>query len=685
MPKKFKILAIAGGSIIGILILLFAGLGFYLSSNSAHYKNYLAGMVEENTGYKLNLEGDLSISVFPWIGVETGAVSIENNDEFKQYGPNLLKASALGVQLKLIPLLSGRIEVGDVSAKDLELLLVKAEDGKASWEMSLKDNTGMEAVDSEAQPVENIEKSQVSKDVQEFSIGSISLDNAQVVFKDLQAQKEYRLMDTKLETSNIGIGENTDIDLKTNVMSTEPVFEGQLVLKSVFNFKDIKHLNVDSLELKLVSEKGLLGQSEVNINGKFNLDGSIVDIAEFHLDGLGSQIKLSGKGDIDKLAFNGDLTVNSNPKQVLMVLGQDFTLSDPTLLEKFELSAKLSSNEVNKTKVEGMQAKLDNTSITGNFTISFHDNLSIAGSMHVDNVALDGYLPEAGRQEVNSAHGGQGSAGQGGSANTNGQAYEKPGLGLNINLGIDKLTAKGLTVQTVQTVVRAEGGVFSLEPFSCDFAESKVTGAVIADLTQRVPKIRVKGAADGMNIATVLEALTGKADISGKASISADLAGHGDGADSIMSSLGGSARVSATGSLNGVKLPQVNLTSAPGVKQVSTVDAQIRSFSASFNGSGGVFKNNDMFFDTSVAKGNGSGTVNLGSSSLDYLVKIDTGKINLPIRISGSFSNLSYTLDAQAMLTDPDNLKEGANQLLKHKGKSIEKEINKGLNKLLGN
>lgn len=690
MSGKIKFILITLISVLALGVVSLVGIGTYLSNNADEYKYYLMGVIEQKTGMKVGLNGPFSISVFPWIGVEAENVSIENPGLFKSFDANLLTTDKVGVELKLIPLLLGDIEVGDVHVDGLKLGLVVNNDGIANWIFASNDkkNTKTESSPADAQSssdsslveVEKLEKST------KWSIGSVLLDNSTISYLNSREKTEYRLENIYLETGNLGVGKDINIDFTSDMFTSAPDLEGNLKLNASFSFEDAKNIEISLLKGIFSSRKGLLNEDVVNIDLSSTLAGSNVDVQQFILELAKTKVVLSGKGNIDDLTFTGPLNIQSNPKQLLAIVGLAPSLSSESALENFSLNAQFSSDSVGKTRISNITAKLDSISITGNLLVETGDSPSLSGEIAVVKLVLDEYLPKPsgsggdkpkGSPVVNTGEP---------SVSSKNEKYSPPKLELDVDLSIASLSAKDMKFQNLKIKIIGKDSIYSLNPVSFDFADSKWGAKLSANLKQPTPFYSTSIHGNEINLETLLK---GKAQVSGSANLSANITAAGSDEVSIMKSLGGTGKISAHGSLNSLKLPEINLNAVPGVKWLDTVSGKLNNFSASFKGSKGVFTNNDMVFNTSIGRGRGEGTVNFRTSSLNYIVTVETREINLPIRISGPFSKLSYSLDAASMLSNPDNLRRGAEKLLDKHGKDIDeklgKSIKKGLGKLFGN
>lgn len=687
MPRKFKIILISFVSLAALAVIALVGVSVYISRNADNYKHYLTEAVEDKTGMKLSLNGPVSVSIFPWIGIKAEDVVVENPERFKAFADNLLTAEKIGVELEVLALLRGNIEVDDVRVESLKLGLVVDKDGVANWLFDGSTGESAEVVPSSPDSQGDSESPAVSveepEDSTAWGIGSVIMEKSSISYINAADSLEYRAENIDLKTGNVGLGRDVSIKLVSGIFASEPAFEGNIDLEAEFNFANERSIEVSKLSGKLQSEKGILGKSEASIELSSTLEGSNIDVRQFALDLVGTKITLSGKGNLDNLTFSGPLNIQSKPQRLLELAG--VSLGGDSTLQDFALSAQFSSSKSHETRISNISAKLDDINLTGDLLVNTGGHQKISGKLALDSVALDGYLSAAaeGKQENSSGAGSDQAEATSGNGPETGK-YSPPTLGLDVDISIGALSVEGMSFQNIKTKLTGNDSIYSLDPLGFDFAASKFSASASANMKQATPSYKASLNGTGVNIEEVLNALSGKAQVSGKADLKLNVTASGSG-DAIMKSLGGTGSISAQGNINSLKLPQINLTAAPGVNPVDTVTARLNRFSATFNGSNGVFSNNDMIFDTSAGGGRGNGTVDMGSNSLNYLVTVETSTINLPIRISGPFSNLSYSLDAEAMLTDPANLQHGAEKVIEKHGKNLEEGIQKGLGKLFGN
>ena len=130
MRSILKYLGIGLGTLIVLIIALIIIVPLIIDPND--YKPQISNAVKDATGRELTIDGDIGLSVFPWIGLKLGAVTLANPEEF---GPDpFAHIAGAQVKLKLLPLLSKQVEMKTVVLEGLRLNLAIAEDGTTNWD-----------------------------------------------------------------------------------------------------------------------------------------------------------------------------------------------------------------------------------------------------------------------------------------------------------------------------------------------------------------------------------------------------------------------------------------------------------------------------------------------------------------------------------------------------------------------
>ena len=118
------------------------------------YKPRIEQMVFEKSGRQMTIDGSVNVRVFPWIGVMLQDVTLGGASEFSD--TDFASARATEIQLELLPLLTGNIEIKSLQLDGLSLALKRDADGKTNWD-DLMSNTAVVETESDGDVVQEVE------------------------------------------------------------------------------------------------------------------------------------------------------------------------------------------------------------------------------------------------------------------------------------------------------------------------------------------------------------------------------------------------------------------------------------------------------------------------------------------------------------------------------------------------
>jgi AsmA protein len=168
MKSVFKILAWLFGLLFLLVIVAAVVLPMMVDPND--YREQIGEAVTKQTGRELVIEGELSLSVVPWLGVEVGRASLSNAPGLGDEPMLAIEGASVGV--RLMPLLSRRLEVSAVTLDGLRLNLHQGADG-TNWD----DLAGAEEPAAEPAP-------EAGPGFDMSEVGGIRLKDARVRFVD---------------------------------------------------------------------------------------------------------------------------------------------------------------------------------------------------------------------------------------------------------------------------------------------------------------------------------------------------------------------------------------------------------------------------------------------------------------------------------------------------------------------
>ena len=250
------------GTVVAILAVLLTSVAaaVWLLFDPNDYKGELSSLVEERTGRSFAIENDLELTFFPWLGVQTGSVRLGNADGFGE--EPFASAAQVVVRVRLLPLLSRRLEFGTVELDGLELNLARDGEGVGNWEGLLASNST-----DRAQVETTTSNGQL---LQDLNIVGIDIRDGIVFWREDVTEVRYVLSELSLDTGPIAEGEPVDAVLDFQLVGVDPAFTADLNVQSrTLIDLDTQRFATEGLELEFRVEDG---QHDERATGRLEAD-----------------------------------------------------------------------------------------------------------------------------------------------------------------------------------------------------------------------------------------------------------------------------------------------------------------------------------------------------------------------------------------------------------------------------
>ena len=118
------------GVVIALLVALVAGFIVFFDPNA--WREEIATAVEEETGRSFVIEGEISWSLFPRLGIELGAWQIGSGNGFGD--TPFASAEGLRAGMQVMPLLRGELVLETLELRGPTVNLIRNAKGRANWE-----------------------------------------------------------------------------------------------------------------------------------------------------------------------------------------------------------------------------------------------------------------------------------------------------------------------------------------------------------------------------------------------------------------------------------------------------------------------------------------------------------------------------------------------------------------------
>ena len=611
-----------------VLLIVIAAVGFAIIFNPNDYKEDIISLVKEKTGRNLSIPGDISLSLFPWIGIDLGAIEISNAKGFGKQP--FAKMSHLQVRAKFWPLLAQQLEADTIVIEGLNLNLAKNKHGVNNWD-DLTDSSAQ----TKAQPKTPNKKPKNKVSHKELlaavALNGIKIKNAQFNWHDQQQKQKVTIKNVQLSLGKLR--PETKIPFNIQFHLQEKSLDGQINLSSDIIFSsNLQQFSFYDTQLtsglKLASLKNRLSPQLSSALMQLDLEKQTFNTNELNLSesSLKLQTKVAAKQLFDNPYINSQISLSPfNPR----TLAERLSVTLPDMSDKkalTRLSAQINiKGSLEKIGLTNIELSLDDTNIVGNAQIKPTPGSS-AVNLVVDNINLDRYLPEPVDKESKSS--------KDKNKNENIEAAIVPIALLSLvnvdaDLKIKKLRIKKTHWNNLHLVAHSKNGQIQIKPLTLQGYAAKVQSDFKIKEVKNNAILFGNINVQNIKAGELLNDLTGKDKLKGITSIIASFNTSGIKLSQLKQNLNGKFKLNLkNGTLKGfdlhhqqnvlkAKLKQQTIPAAPVPEET-----KIANLSASAIIKSGILSNQDLRASTPLSRIAGRGTVNIVKEQLNYTASV---------------------------------------------------------------
>lgn len=679
------------GGLIGLFALTLVAIAIFV--DPAKYKPEIIQAVRTATGRELSIPGDIKLTVFPWLGLELGQIALGDAPGFGDEPFAAIDAAT--IRVKLLPILTGRIQADKASLSGLRLKLERAANGTANWDdlankdKDKKDDSGKSGL-------------------KDFSIGGVKLADADISYTDRKSGMAWKVGGLTAETGSIAPGLPFDLTVKALVTREKPRLEAALDLAGRVTLNmDAQQYGVSGFALKVDAKGDDLPGKALSLNlgadAKADMSAGTASVDNLKLSVLG--LTLTGRLAASNVSSGPEMTgridlAESDLRGLIKALkGVPLETADPQALSK--VSAGLDLQATNSTvEIGNLKIRLDRTNITGNVAVRDFAKPAYAIGLNIDDLDADAYLPPKKPADPKATP-----------TPVPAKSAEpdlKPlrDLSLQAELGIGKLKIAGVQLSEIKVKAEAKNGLLTLSPILAKLYGGQYSGELSLDARPETPVITNAKTLTGVQMEPLLKDVANKDIISGRLDLNSRLTMRGLDAESIKRSLTGKVGLRmSNGELKTFNISRMVRDSALRAfgKSSGKDDSSGTEFgeiTATANITNGLARNEDLKLKAPLLRADGKGNIDIANSAMDYELTVTlvatlegqggaetSGLVGLPIPlyIKGPFSDLSYRLNEGAILKGLGRavgnvVGKGAEGL-----KDVGGSVQKGIKSLFGN
>ncbi len=644
---------------LGVLVLLVAvALVVPFLVPAERYKAEVTNLVRTATGRDLRIDGPARLTILPSLGISLRQVAFANAPG--GVAKDMVTLDGLDLKLKLIPLLSGRVEV-DSFVLDRPVIALEVDaKGKPNWEMKTAGTPAAEpaADPATAKPAEAT--GAPGGGLSELRLGDVRIADGSLTYLDQRTGAKQAL--EKIDVSISLAGLDAPLGVKGNV---------------TWNAKRV------DLTLEVSRLRELLENRSSEVNLAIQSDPV--------------SLGFKGSGGVARVAGTVDLKVPSI-RELAAWAGSPIAMAG-TGLGPLSITGKL---DVAGPKLSFTEASLSLDAIkgTGSLTVDTGGRKpAIAAGLSLGELDLNPYLPPEGAATPEAAAPASTPSAPAQAAGWSDAPIDLAGLkaaNANLSLAVTGIKMRKITVGRSAVKVALRDGRLAVDLTELELYQGKGKGSLVLDGSVAVPAIEASFTLGGIQVQPLLSDAAGFSRLEGGGATDIAITGRGASQRQIVGSLNGKGSFAFTdGAINGFNLAAMlrNVTTA-FTAGAATEKTDFASLKASYQITNGILKNEDLEMLAPLFRVNGAGTVDLPKRTVDYTItpKVvataegqggnkDLGGVMVPVIVQGPWDKLSYRPDLAALLKQKIDPKKALDALTGSGGAAPvkPKELLKGL------
>ena len=709
---KYALLGVGGMLLLTLAALAYVVATFDPNA----YKAQIIQLVKDKKQRTLKLDGDIKLTFFPSIGAKLGKMSLSEFNSAQPFAaldsahvslallPLLSRQMVVdtvqvsGLRIELVKLKNGGLNLDDLLGKDTATPQARATTAAAPVTFDISavniDNAALDYRDEATGARYALDK---------FSLHSGRIANGVPAKVDLSAhiyskepkldvQAQLKAMLTfDLDKQNYRVEgldmQGTGAVMDVTGLNVQAHGDAAAALAShefsahAFTLAATGSKGMDHFDLSIKAPAFSLTQDKFSANAltlDAKLDGALGKmVANLSIPGLEGNARAF---KTQPLTFNLDV---QQPEQTFQV-----KLSTPVFgnldVPQFNLpelrvavhatgdklpGKALSSEMKGSVQVDGARQSIQVTlaggllqsQVKARVSVNKFSDPAIRFDVDVDQLDADLYLPKKTAAAQTQASGKQAE-----------QALDLSALKkLNVqgSLRIGSLKAANVKATQVRVDVKAQDGQLNINPLSAKLYQGSINGSLNVNAAGAMPSFSVNQNLSGVDIAPLLKDAMNFDMLEGNGNVTLNLTTQGATVSALKKAVNGNAALSlANGAVKGINLAQKLRGFGKGAQTQAANKGEKTDFSelkATFKVSNGVAHNDDLSLKSPLLRLGGVGDINIGADSINYLAKVTLAKtlegqggkevvggITVPLRLSGPYTNLQYTLEFGSLVSE---------------------------------
>jgi len=281
-----------------LALVLLALLAFVFTFDANNYKPQIIEQVENATGRNFSIDGDINLSIFPWIGLKVEDVALGNEKGFK--AKNFASIKQLDIKINVLPLLKKEVEINTIRLHGLNVSLEVAKNKTNNWSSLAQSGTDTTAASetkkvskaAEKNPQQNTATEEVSP-LQSLKIEGFEFVDAMISYDDRSSQTKATVSELNLTTSAITFDKPIDVAFGARIKNNQPAIDTRLNLSTQLTInKDLTEFDLRNFVFTILANANEFipqpEQIKIKTDINVSMDTQRVVIKQLQLSSLGT-------------------------------------------------------------------------------------------------------------------------------------------------------------------------------------------------------------------------------------------------------------------------------------------------------------------------------------------------------------------------------------------------------------
>ena len=269
-----------------IVVLPIIAVGVFVTVFDANaYKQDMSNLVLERTGRELQFQGDVSLTIYPALGMKLGGLSFANATGFG--ASPMVQIGEASISVNLLSLLRFAPEIDKLILRDLEINLIRNKVGVTNWDDLLAKPAATEAAAESSSPASTTKSPDATSSAGGFdpkgAFAGLEIENLKLLWLDEQAGERYQVTDLDISTGRIVANQSFPLTMHLDASASgdlDIVFDLQSDVEYLIDQQRLT-LNDMILELNQFKIGGMLQVSNFAQPAlRFNLASEMLDVDE---------------------------------------------------------------------------------------------------------------------------------------------------------------------------------------------------------------------------------------------------------------------------------------------------------------------------------------------------------------------------------------------------------------------